>query len=155
MDEFFDTTSLIIVTILLLAVILFFILKKRKKSWMYVKIVFAIAFVGGITFGIFHIYQRHNYFDVENHYEYVYGKIEKIENNRINLYSITSSYNKGGRGNIQVKIHKNTEIIDGYMGSSDISIKDLKVGNIVRIFCKENEVKNSSVSAVKIVMIEK
>lgn len=149
--NFFDTTSLIIVSILILLCVLVFVFRKSSKIIRYLKLTFAILIIGTCTFTIFKIYEYNNGF--EESYEYVYGKINYIGDNRIKIYSTTSSYDKNGKGNILIKVNKNTEVRNNYIKDNNLSIKDLKVGDTVRVFCKEKEVK-SLVNAVKIIIIE-
>lgn len=152
--DFFDTTSLIITFVFIILGILFFMFRKSSKMLRHLKLILVILVIGLCTFTIFKIYEYNNGFEIEENYEYVYGRISYIGNNRIKIYSTNSSYDKNGKGNIVIKVNKNTEVRNNYIKDNNLSINDLKVGDTIRVFCKEKEVKNNFINAVKIIVIQ-
>ncbi len=154
--SFVDAELLMMVAIVIMAIILLKLLFKGLHRFRVLKVIIAIVVFGGLTFwAVNYAYTHKDLFSEETRF-YVYGRVSFVGESigKIEVVSTKSNFIKGGKGNIIVKTGFNTKV---YVNRSDktISVGDLKAGDIVQVYCKENSLEEdeNQVTAVKIVRL--
>ncbi len=153
--SFVDAELLMMIGIAIMAIILLKLIFKALYRFRILKVIVAVAIFGGLLYMALHYVDTHRELFGKDTRFYVYGQAGfisntvrtlEIESNKTNLY-------KGGKGRIIVKVPIGTKMYNYKLKDEEIKLEDLKVGDILQVYCKENTLADGTneVTAVKIV----
>ena len=153
--SFVDAELLMMIGIAIMSIILLKLVFKALYRFRILKLLVTVGVIGGLLYmGLHYVDTHRDLFSNETRF-YVYGKSGFISNTvrTLELDSNKTNFYKGGKGRIIVKIPVGTKILESESKNKELKMEDLKVGDILQVYCKENALANGTneVTAVKII----
>lgn len=155
--SFVDAELLMMVGIVIMGIILIIVLFKVLYRYRILKLLAAVVIFGGMLYMALNYVESHKYLFTNNSSYYVYGRAGFISTTvrTLELDSTKSNLYKGGEGRVVVKIPNGTKIMTSGVKNKNIKLEDIKSGDVLQVYCKENTLKDGEdeVTAVRIVKI--
>lgn len=153
--SFVDGELLMMIGIAIMAIILLKLIFKALYRFRILKLLVAVGVIGGLIYMALHYVDTHReLFSNETRF-YVYGQTGFISNTvrTLDLESNKTNLYNGGKGRIIVKVPVGTKIVSSEAKNTELKLDELKVGDILQVYCKENTLADGTneVTAVKIV----
>lgn len=149
----------ILAIFLVILIGLFFLFKGMfKKLHSNFKAFFLALAVSILLTGIFAVmsYMNENQYLFSNQTKYyVYGKVQEVDKGAktIRLYATKTTLEDNKKGVVTAKLSNSTVVVELGNGAKEekIDLDEIKANDIVQIMCKESEVTNNYITAIKVV----
>lgn len=153
--SFVDAELLMMIGIAIMAIILLKVLFKALYRFRILKVLLAVVVFGGLLVMALNYVNTHkDLFSAETRY-YVYGRTGFISNTirTLDVESNKTNLHNGGKGRIVVKVPVGTKILSSETRNKEIKLEDIRSGDVLQIYCKENTLSDgqNEVTAVKII----
>lgn len=160
-SQYIDPELALIIIVAILSFIVLNILFRKVSMPVILKNIIVICVIAGIGFWSYSYLEKEevSYFESLSN-NYVVGKVRFVGKSvdKINIKLVSSNIPIKNKTEITVKVNSNTQYLlkKGYNPEVKMAIDELKLGDVITIYCKENSLTGSGneITARKIIKKE-
>lgn len=148
-----DNEMLMMIAIAVGGIILLVVLGRLlKRHRIFRAVAMGLIIISIVTGALFYVYNNEMMFSSEAKY-YVYGRVSFASPStwKIKFKSIRTNLLSGGTDTVIAKVKTRTEIIDENNDNQKITLRDIKEGDYIQIFCVESKANGEEITAIKVI----